>query len=49
MNMNDFHGVGVQEIRSVGKLAFGKDPATDTTSLVDMGIATIWTAAVADA
>jgi N4-gp56 family major capsid protein len=43
------HGVGIQEIRAVGKLVFGKDPAVDTTSLVDQGVATIFTAAVADA
>jgi hypothetical protein len=44
-----FHGVGVSEVRAVGKLTFGKDPATDTTTLVDQGIFSIWTAAVADA
>jgi N4-gp56 family major capsid protein len=44
-----FHGVGIQEIRAVGKLVFGKDPSVDTTTLVDQGIYTIFTAAVADA
>lgn len=44
-----FHGVGIQEIRSIGKLRFGKDASVDTTTLVDMGVSTIYTAAVADA
>ena len=44
-----FHGVGISEIRAVSKLVFGKDPAADTTSLIDAGVFTIWTAAVADA
>lgn len=51
-NMRDYgwaNGVGIQEIRAVGKLQFGKDPANDTTTLVDQGMATIFTAAVADA
>jgi N4-gp56 family major capsid protein len=43
------HGVGIQEMRAVGKLRFGRDPATDTGSLVDQGVFTIWTSAVADA
>lgn len=41
--------MGVQEMRGIGKLVFGKDPAVDTTNLVDQGVATIFTAAVADA
>jgi hypothetical protein len=43
------HGVGVQEIRGIGKLRFGVDATTDKTTPVDAGIHTIWTAAVADA
>lgn len=45
---NYFHGVGLQEIRGIGKLTFGKDATVDTTNLVDQGIFTIFTAAVAD-
>lgn len=51
-NVRDYgwsNGVGISEIRAVNKLVFGKDPAADTTSLVDQGMVTIWTAAVADA
>ena len=48
-NANDFHGVGLQEMRGVGKLCFGKDPSVDTTTLVDQGIFTIFTASVSDA
>lgn len=51
-NVRDYnyvHGVGIQEIRGTGKLVFGKDATTDTTTLVDQGMLTIWTAAVADA
>jgi len=44
-----FHGVGIQEIRAIGKLTFGKDAAVDTTTLVDQGVFTIFSAAVADA
>jgi hypothetical protein len=44
-----FSGVGVQEIRGVGKLRFGTDPTVDTTKPVDNGVFTIWSAAVADA
>jgi N4-gp56 family major capsid protein len=44
-----FHGVGVQEIRGIGKLRFGVDPTVDTTKPVDNGIFTIFTTAVADA
>ena len=42
------HGVGIQEIRGVSKLAYGVDPTTDTTAPVDAGIYTIWSAAVGD-
>lgn len=43
------HGVGIQEIRGIGKLQFGKDASVDTTTEVDQGVFTIYTAAVADA
>jgi N4-gp56 family major capsid protein len=43
------HGVGIQEIRGIGKLRFGVDPTVDTTKPVDNGIFTIFTTAVADA
>lgn len=51
-NVRDYdfmHGVGIQEIRGIGKLRFGVDPTVDTTKPVDNGIFTIWTTAVADA
>jgi N4-gp56 family major capsid protein len=43
------HGVGIQEIRGIGKLRFGVDPTVDQTKPVDSGIFTIFTTAVADA
>lgn len=43
-----FHGVGLQEIRGIGKLVFGRDPTTDVSQLVDQGIYTIFTTAIAD-
>lgn len=43
------HGVGIMEIRAVGKLRFGKDATVDTTTPVDQGVYTIFTTAVADA
>ena len=43
------HGVGIEEIRGVQKLAFGVDPTVDTTKPVDNGVVTVWTAAPADA
>jgi N4-gp56 family major capsid protein len=43
-----FHGVGIQEMRGVGKLQFGRDAAVDTTTEVDQGVFTMFTAAVAD-
>ena len=43
------HGVGIQEIRGIGKLRFGIDPSVDTTKPVDNGVFTIFTSAVADA
>jgi hypothetical protein len=43
------HGVGVQEIRGIEKLMFGTSTATDTGSLVQNGVVSIFTSAVADA
>lgn len=42
------HGVGIAEIRGVDKLIFGKG-ASDTDDLVQHGMVTVWSAAVADA
>jgi hypothetical protein len=42
------HGVGVQEIRGIEKLMFGKG-STDTADLVQNGVFTMFNAAVADA
>ena len=50
-NVRDYDyvtGVGVMEMRGVGKLQFGKNASADTTDLVDNGVFTIFTAAVAD-
>ena len=44
-----FSGVGVQEIRGVAKLRFGKDASVDQTTPVDNGIVTVWSAAEPDA
>ena len=43
------HGVGIQEIRGVGKLRFGTDASTDDVAPKDHGIVTVFCAAVADA
>jgi len=43
------HGVGIQEIRGVGKLRFGTDPTTDEVKPVDHGIVTVFVAAPSDA
>ena len=43
------HGVGIQEMRGIGKLRFGVDPTVDTTKPVDAGIVSVFTSAVADA
>ncbi len=43
------HGVGVQEIRGIEKLMFGTSTTTDTGTLVQNGVVTVFTAAVADA
>jgi hypothetical protein len=42
------HGAGVQEIRGIEKLRFGTDPAVDTTTPKDHGIATAFVAAATD-
>jgi N4-gp56 family major capsid protein len=42
-------GVAIQEIRGIKKLTFGKNSSTDTSDLVDHGVLTLYTAAVADA
>lgn len=44
-----FHGVGVQEIRGIGKLRFGTDATVDTTAPKDAGIVTGFAANVGDA
>ena len=46
---NDMHGVGIQEMRGIGKLRFGTDPTVDTTKPVDAGVVSVFTSAVADA
>jgi len=43
------HGVGIQEIRGIGKLRFGTDPTTDEVKPVDNGIVTVFVATPADA
>jgi hypothetical protein len=43
------HGVGVQEIRGIEKLMFGTSTTSDTGTLVQNGVVTVMTAAVADA
>lgn len=51
-NVRDYgymHGVGIQEIRGIDKLRFGKDATTDATAPVDNGVFTIFAASVADA
>jgi N4-gp56 family major capsid protein len=42
------HGVGVQEIRGIEKLMFGTSTTTDTGNLVQNGVVTVFTSAVAD-
>lgn len=44
-----FHGVGLQEMRGIGKLRFGTDATVEDTAPKDAGIFTIFTAATADA
>jgi N4-gp56 family major capsid protein len=51
-NVRDYgfmHGVGIQEIRGIGKLRFGTDPNTDTSTPKDNGIVTVFSSAAADA
>ena len=43
------HGVGIQEMRGIGKLRFGVDPTVDTSKPVDAGIVSVFTSATADA
>lgn len=45
---NFVHGVGLQEVRGIGKLVFGRDPAADVSQLVDQGIYTVFTSSPAD-
>lgn len=50
-NVRDYgflHGVGVQEMRGIGKLRFGKDPDVEDSVPVDQGMVTMFTASVAD-
>ena len=46
---NFMHGVGIQEMRGIGKLRFGKDATTEDSLPVDHGVVTVFTASVADA
>lgn len=51
-NVRDYgfrHGVGMQEIRGIGKLMFGRNTASDTTNLVDQGCLTMFVSGQADA
>ena len=43
------HGVGVQEMRGIGKLRFGKHATVEDSEPVDQGMVTVFTASVADA
>jgi len=43
------HGVGVQEIRGIEKLMFGTSTTSETGNLVQNGVVTVMTSAVADA
>jgi N4-gp56 family major capsid protein len=43
-----FHGVGLQEIRGIGKLVFGRGPAADVSQLVDQGVFTLFVSSPAD-
>jgi len=43
------HGVGIQEIRGVGKLRFGTDPTTDENKPVDNGVVTVFVSTPPDA
>jgi N4-gp56 family major capsid protein len=51
-NVRDYgwsNGCGVEEIRGIGKLIFGKDPSVDTTNEVDQGMFTLFTTSTPDA
>ena len=43
------HGVGIMEMRGIGKLRFGTDATTETSLPKDAGMVTVFTASVADA
>jgi N4-gp56 family major capsid protein len=43
------HGVGISEMRGIGKLRFGTDATVDGTLPKDAGMVTVFTASVADA
>lgn len=43
------HGVGIMEMRGIGKLRFGTDGSVDETAPKDAGMVTIFTASVGDA
>jgi N4-gp56 family major capsid protein len=43
------HGVGIMEMRGIGKLRFGTDATVDGTTTKDAGMVTVYTSAVADA
>jgi hypothetical protein len=42
------HGVGISEMRGIGKLRFGTDTTVDGTLPKDAGMVTVFTASVAD-
>ena len=42
-------GVGVEEMRGIDKLRFGRDPNDDTGTPIDQGMFTLFNASVADA
>jgi N4-gp56 family major capsid protein len=51
-NVRDYgamKGVGVEEMRGIDKLRFGRDPTDDKTTPIDQGIFTLFNASVADA
>ena len=52
VNKRDYdfmHGVGIQEIRGIGKLRFGTDGTTDDVAPKDAGMVTIFTSSTPDA
>jgi len=51
-NVRDYgamKGVGVEEMRGIDKLRFGRDPTNDTDTPIDQGVFTLFNASVADA